>query len=105
MARSDRTEYLVLREFDDDADLEAAFGRIGEHVADLRHEGVGLEWIESETLAATEEGGVVATLDRFRADGRDALTEHAEAADVPVTRVWAVADRREGDNESRREAR
>jgi hypothetical protein len=105
MARADRSEYLVLREFGDDADLEAAFDRIGEHVADLRHEGVGLEWLESETLAADEDGGAVATLDRFRADERDALADHAEAAAVPVTRIWTVAAHREGDNESRREAR
>lgn len=103
MARSDRSEYLILREFDDESDLEAAFDRIGEHVATLRHEGVGLEWVDSETLA--EEGDVVATLDRFRADDRDALADHAEAADVPLTRIWDVTDRRDGDNESRREAR
>lgn len=103
MARSDRTEYLVLREFGDEADLEAAFDRIGEHVGSVREEGVDLEWLESETLA--EAGTVVGTLDRFRADNRRALSDHAEAADVPLTSVWEVDERREGAGESRRKAR
>jgi hypothetical protein len=49
-----------------------------------------VRWIRSYALA--EEDGTVGTVCIYQATGPEALQKHAEAADLPIDEVIAVAD-------------
>ena len=89
MTNEELDNYLVLRDLDEpitEEQLEAAGEQSGEALQELRDEGVGIEWVESEVMA-TDEGKVAGTFCHYRAEDEDAIYEHAERAGLPATRV------------------
>jgi hypothetical protein len=110
MSRSALTKHIVLREFDepiDRAELDQICDRIKDGVRDVLQSGIELEWKGTDVLS-DHEGNITALLDEFRLDGADAervLSEHAEAAALPVTSIWQLDDRIEGEPVDRRKSR
>jgi hypothetical protein len=89
MSSDDLEDFLILRDLEEpitEEQLEAAGEESGEALKELREEGVGIEWVESEVLA-TDEGKVAGTFCHYRAEDEDAIYEHAERAGLPATRV------------------
>jgi sporulation protein YlmC with PRC-barrel domain len=69
------------------ADLEAAAARSTE---EGDKDGSGVRWIRSYVLA--EESGELGTFCVYEADSPEAIRSHADAADLPVDEVIAIAD-------------
>jgi hypothetical protein len=89
MSEQKLEDFLILRELDepiDEQELEEAGKQSGEILEELRNEGVGIQWIESETLK-NEEGQVTGTFCHYRAESKDTVREHANRADLPATRI------------------
>lgn len=89
MSSNELNDYLILRSLDEPItrdDLDAAADASGEALSDLREEGVGIEWVESEVLT-DDEGQVTGTYCHYRAEDEDAIREHGERAGLPVTRI------------------
>lgn len=55
-----------------------------------RKPGSGVRWIRSYVIA--EEGGELGTFCVYEADSPEAIRAHAEAADLPVDEIVAIAD-------------
>ncbi|EMA43193.1 hypothetical protein [Halococcus saccharolyticus] len=110
MSRSALTTYLVLRELDEPIDraaVDSVRDRIEDGVREVLRSGVELEWDRTDVLA-NHDGEIVALLDEFRLDGADAervFDDHADAAEVPMTSVWALDDRIDGEHVERRKSR
>ena len=68
-------------------DLQTAAAR---STAEGDKEGSGVRWIRSYVLA--EESGELGTFCVYEADSPEAIRTHAEAADLPVDEVIAIAD-------------
>lgn len=86
---TDTDEYLILRELPEpitDDELAAAADASGEALEELREEGTEISWVESEVLA-DDDGGIVGTFCRYRAESEAAVHEHADRAGLPVTKV------------------
>jgi hypothetical protein len=99
MSNQELTDFLILRELDDPItrdQLDEAAEASGEALRGLREEGVGIEWVDSEVLA-NEEGSVTGTFCHYRAEDEDVVDEHAERADLPVTRVSRRDEPLEGE--------
>lgn len=82
-------EFLILRSLDEPiskAELEAAGETSGEVLQQLRDEGVGIRWVESEVLT-NEDGDVTGTFCQYEAESEDVVREHAERAGLPATRI------------------
>lgn len=82
-------DFLILRSLDEpitEADLEAAAAQSGEALEQLRDEGVGIRWVDSEVLT-DDDGGITGTFCHYRAESEDAVHEHADRAGLPATRV------------------
>jgi hypothetical protein len=93
------SDYLIVRELDDPItreQLDAAAERSGEVLSELRSEGTGIEWADSEVLA-TEEGRVSGTVCHYRAESEEAVHEHAERAGLPVTTLALRDDPLDGE--------
>ena len=89
MSDPELEDFLILRALDEPisvTDLEAAGGRSGEVLSELRDEGVGIRWVDSEVLT-DEDGRVTGTFCHYRAESEDAIREHAERAGLPATRI------------------
>ena len=69
-------------------DLQAAAARSSD-VGDNEMSG-DIRWIRSYVLA--EESGAVGTVCIYEASSPDAIREHAQRADLPVTEIIAIAD-------------
>lgn len=69
-------------------DLQAAAARSSD-VGDNEMSG-DIRWIRSYVLA--EEGGAVGTVCIYEASSPEAIREHAQRADLPVTEIIAIAD-------------
>ena len=83
------TDYLILRELDEPItqdDLDGAVEASGAALSELREEGVGIEWVDSEVLT-NEDGGITGTFCHYRAESEGAVYEHGDRAGLPVTRV------------------
>jgi len=81
--------FLILRDLNEpitEQQLEAAGEQSGQALQELREEGVGIEWVESEVMA-TDDGKVAGTFCHYRAEDEEAIYEHAERAGLPATRV------------------
>ncbi|MFL9708875.1 nickel-binding protein, partial [Aeromonas veronii] len=66
-------EYLILRELDDpisQEQLDGAAATSGETLEELRGEGVGIEWVESEVLT-NDDGEVTGTFCQYRAESEE----------------------------------
>lgn len=89
MSEQELTEFLILRELDEpitEEQLDEAVVASGGALRELREEGVGIEWVESEVLA-NEEGRVTGTFCHYRAEDEEAVDEHADRAGLPATKV------------------
>ena len=89
MSDQELEEFLILRELDEpisEQELEQAGERSGEVLAELREEGVGIRWVESEVLM-NEESQVTGTFCHYRAEDEEAVREHADRAGLPATRI------------------
>lgn len=82
-------QYVILRRngWATPADLEVAAGRSSE---EGDKEGSGVRWIRSYVLG--EESGEVGTVCIYEAESPEAIRAHAQAADLPVDEIVAVAD-------------
>jgi hypothetical protein len=99
MTDSDLEDFLILRELDDpitESELEAAGEQSGETLEELRDEGVGIRWVESEVLTNGEEE-IKGTFCHYRAEDADAVREHAERAGLPATRIDRRGEPLEGE--------
>jgi hypothetical protein len=82
-------DFLILRELDEPIshdDLDAAAAKSGEVLGELRDEGVGIRWVDSEVLT-NEDDGVVGTFCHYQAESEEAVYEHADRAGLPATKV------------------
>jgi hypothetical protein len=82
-------DFMILRELDEPIshdDLAAAAEKSGEVLDELRDEGVGIRWVDSEVLT-DEDDGVVGTFCHYQAESEDAVYEHADRAGLPATKV------------------
>lgn len=82
-------DFLILRSLDEPIskdDLAAAAEQSGETLENLRDEGVGIRWVDSEVLTNDAEE-VTGTFCHYRAESEDAVREHADRAGLPATRI------------------
>ena len=89
MSATDLEEFLILRDLPEPistTELDAAAETSGDVLEELRDEGVGIEWVESEVLTNAE-GEVTGTFCQYRAEDEQAVREHADRAGLPVTRI------------------
>ncbi len=89
MPEQELEDFLILRELDEpitEQELEGAGEKSGEVLKQLREEGVGIRWIDSEVLT-NEEGQVAGTFCHYQAESEDAVREHADRAGLPATRI------------------
>lgn len=92
-------EYLILRELDDpisQEQLDGAAATSGETLEELRGEGVGIEWVESEVLT-NDDGEVTGTFCQYRAESEEAIQEHAARAGLSATRISRRGNPLEGE--------
>lgn len=93
------TDFLILRALDEPItqnELEDAGEQSGEALRELRDEGAGIRWVESEVMT-NEEGQVTGTFCHYRADGEETIREHAERAGLPATRIDRRGEPLEGE--------
>jgi hypothetical protein len=89
MTDDELTDFLILRELDEpitETELDAVGEESGRVLEELRDEGVGIEWVESEVMT-DDDGGVTGTFCHYRAEDEEAVREHAERAGLPATRI------------------
>ncbi|MFC5278858.1 DUF4242 domain-containing protein [Halorubrum rubrum] len=82
-------DFLILRELGEpitEDELAAAGDESGDALEQLREEGVGIEWVDSEVMT-DEDGEVTGTFCHYRAEDEAAVREHAERAGLPATRI------------------
>ncbi len=99
MSEQDLEDFLILRALDEPIskpELEAAGETSGEVLKELRDEGVGIKWIDSEVLT-TEDGEVTGTFCHYQAENEAAIQEHAERAGLPATRIDRRGEPLEGE--------
>ena len=89
MSEQEMEDFLILRELDEpitEEELAAAGEQSGRTLQELRHEGVGIRWVESEVLT-NENGEITGTFCHYQAETEDAVKEHANRAGLPATRI------------------
>lgn len=89
MATDDLQDFMILRELDESitrAELDDAAAQSGATLEELREEGVGITWVDSEVLT-DEEGQVTGTFCHYQAEDETAVREHADRAGLPATKV------------------
>jgi hypothetical protein len=89
MSEHNLEDFLILRSLDEpitEEELEAAGDQSGKALQELREEGVGIRWVESEVLN-DENGMVTGTFCHYQAESEEAVREHADRAGLPATRV------------------
>ncbi len=89
MPDQDLEDFLILRSLEEPItkeELEAAGEQSGEALQELRDEGIGIRWVESEVLTDDEEM-ITGTFCHYQAESEDAVREHAQRAGLPATRI------------------
>ncbi len=89
MSDQDLEDFLILRSLEEPItaeELDAAGEQSGDALQELRDEGVGIRWVESEVLTDEEEL-ITGTFCHYQAESEDAVREHAERAGLPATRI------------------
>lgn len=89
MATDDLQDFMILRELDEPitrAELDDAAAQSGATLEELREEGVGITWVDSEVLT-DDEGQVTGTFCHYQAEDETAVREHADRAGLPATKV------------------
>ncbi len=81
--------YAILRRdgFADGSTLEAAAARSTEVGDGMPND---IRWIRSYVLG--EKGGALGTVCIYQASSEEAIRQHAEAADLPVSEIIPIAD-------------
>lgn len=86
---SSTDDFLILRELPEPIttdELEAAAEQSGEVLTELRDEGVGIRWVDSEVMT-NDDDEVVGTFCHYRAESEDTVREHADRAGLPATKI------------------
>lgn len=89
MAKSELEDFLILRELDEpitDDELKAAADLSTEARQELRDEGIVIWAVKSEVMKH-ETGDITGTHCHYRAESEEAVREHANRANLPVTRL------------------
>ena len=89
MTDNDLQDFLILRELDGTItreELDGAATQSGSALEELHDEGIGIQWVDSEVLT-TDEGRVAGTFCHYQAEDESAVREHADRADLPVTKI------------------
>lgn len=89
MSDQELDDFLILRSLDEpisDAQLKAAGEQSGDTLEELRNEGTGIRWVDSEVLK-NDDGQVTGTFCHYQAESEDAIREHADRAGLPATRI------------------
>lgn len=89
MTESDLEEFLILRELDEpitEEELQAVDERSTAVRQELTDEGITVLSVESEVLT-DEEGNVTGTHCHYQAESEDAVREHADRAELPISRL------------------
>ena len=89
MTDNDLQDFLILRELDGTItreELDEAATQSGAALEELRDEGVGIQWVDSEVLT-DDEGQVAGTFCHNQAEDESAVREHADRANLPATKV------------------
>ncbi len=89
MSEQELEDFLILRDLDapiTEEELEAAGEQSGEALQELRDEGVGIRWVESEVLT-NKNDKITGTFCHYQAESETAIEEHAERAGLPATRI------------------
>jgi hypothetical protein len=89
MTDDDLQDYLILRDLGGTItrdELDAAAEQSGETLEELRDEGTGIRWVDSEVLT-DEDGGITGTFCHYEAESEEAVREHADRAGLPATNV------------------
>ncbi|WP_226005831.1 DUF4242 domain-containing protein [Natrinema salinisoli] len=89
MSNQELTDFLILRSLDEpitEDELEAAGEQSGRALEELRDEGFGIRWVESEVMT-NEDGHVTGTFCHYEADDEETIREHADRAGLPATRI------------------
>lgn len=95
------TDFLILRALPEPIsheELDAAADASGEALKELRGEGKGIWWYESEVLE-NEDGEVTGTFCHYGAESEDVVEEHAERAGLPATRIDRQGSKLAGEGE------
>ncbi len=81
--------YVILRRdgFADGATLEAAAARSTEVGDGMPND---IRWIRSYVLG--EDGGTLGTVCIYQASSEEAIRQHADAADLPISEIIPIAD-------------
>lgn len=81
--------YAILRRdgFVDGATLEAAAAKSTQVGAEMSDD---IRWIRSYVIG--EKGGALGTVCIYQASSEEAIREHAEAADLPVSEIIPIVD-------------
>ncbi len=99
MSDRDLEDFLILRSLEEpitEEELAAAGEQSGNALQELRDEGVGIRWVESEVLT-DEEAMITGTFCHYQAESEEAVREHADRAGLPATRVDRRGEPLEGE--------
>lgn len=99
MTDSELDDFLILRSLEEPItqdQLEAAGEKSGEVLEELRSEGTGIQWVESEVLT-DDDGNITGTFCHYQAEDEKAVREHAARAGLPATRVDRRGEPLEGE--------
>jgi hypothetical protein len=99
MTDSELEDFLILRSLEEpitEDQLEAAGEQSGEALEELRSEGTGIRWVESEVLT-NDDGDITGTFCHYQAEDESAVREHADRAGLPATRIDRRGEPLEGE--------
>ncbi|RQG97770.1 nickel-binding protein [Natrarchaeobius chitinivorans] len=89
MSKSDLEDFLVLRELEEpitQEDLQTVDERSTACRWELDDEGMKVRAVESEVLT-DEDGNVTGTHCHYKAESEEAVREHANRAELPISRI------------------
>ena len=90
MTESDLEDFLILRELDDPITEEDLRTVVDERSTacrrELDDEGIKVRAVESEVLL-DEDGNVTGTHCHYKAESEEAVREHANRAELPISRI------------------
>jgi hypothetical protein len=100
MSNQDLIDFGIWREMGDELDEEdkqAALESSQGAIAELRDEGVEVEWVRTDVLE-NPEGDSDCAYCHYRAPSEDVIEEHSERAGLPVTELTRMDSQWDRDN-------